>query len=173
MAKRRKYKRITKELIRGYFGEDAKISWFGCPWRVKTLTGGEALISQREIKIIFGTEDVYRGAILLVGECWGGAVAHPGSNEFMLASVMHGEAAGVPIRADCGQRNAGLVQALVFGFILYVGCMMGGSDALPITLLVAVACRGHGSKRQTGKAEETRTDQFSLSPRAVSPPLTP
>lgn len=155
---KRKRKRITKELIRGYFGEDAQISWFS-PWRVKTLTGGEVVISQREIKVIFGTEDVYRAAMLLMGECWGTGVSR-GSNEFMLAAAMHGEAAGVPIRPDYGNRNAGLMQAVVFGLILFFGCIMGAahnSSALLLTLLVAVgvvAAMAQSAKREKQKKHE-------------------
>jgi hypothetical protein len=157
--RRRKRKRITKELIRGYFGEDAEISWV-CPWRVKTITGGEVVISQREIKVIFGTEDAYRAVTLLMGECWGAGVAGRGSNEFMLASVMHGEAAGVPIRADYRNKNAGWLQVAMFFLILFVGGVMGAahnSSALFFTVLAAlviVAAMSESSKREARKKHE-------------------
>jgi len=151
MAKRKR-KRITKEMVRAAFGDDAQISWF-YPWRVKTLSGGEVLITQREIKSIFGTEDTYRAVALIIGECWGHGVSR-GSPEFMLASVMHGEAAGVPIRADYGNKHAGLIQALAFLFIVLIGCAMGAALGGLLFAVVIVAAMAQSEKREKQKRHE-------------------
>jgi hypothetical protein len=159
MAKRKR-KKITREMVRAYFGDEAEISWF-CPWRVKTLTGGEVVISQRHIKTITATEDVHRAVMLLIGECWGKTTAR-GSQEFVLASVMHGEAAGVPVKPDYrnGNDGAGARQVAVFLFILVAGCAMGGassSGALLFTLLVAFVvalAMGESEKEKARKKHE-------------------
>jgi hypothetical protein len=156
MAKRKR-KKITRELVRAAFGEDAKISWF-YPWRVKTFTGGEVVISQRHIKTITGTEDTHRAVMWLARECWGKATSK-GSAEFVLAQVMHGEALGVPVKADYGNKNGGGLLA-VFVLILLAGCVMGGASngaALFITLLAAfavVAAMAAGEKRKARKKHE-------------------
>ncbi len=155
---KRKRKRITKELVRAVFGDDAQISWF-YPWRVKTLSGGEVVISQRQIKTIYGTEDTHRAVALLIGECWGSGVSR-GSNEFMLAQVMHGQAADVPIRADYGAKHAGLWRAVVFFVILCLGWIMGAAHSgagLLLTLLtdaVIVAAMAQSAKREKQKKHE-------------------
>jgi hypothetical protein len=151
----RKSKRITRELIRACFGDDARISWV-YPWRVRTWSGGEVVITQSTIKTIFGTEDTYRAITLLVAECWGAAVSH-GSNEFMLAAVMHGEAAGVPIRPDYGNKHAGLARALAFCFILFIGLSMGAAHsfgALLFTLLFDVAIIAAMANNEKHKKQE-------------------
>jgi hypothetical protein len=161
MAKRKR-KKITRELVRAVFGDDAKISWF-YPWRVKTLTGGEVVISQRNIKTITGTEDTHRAVALLVRECWGKATSN-GSPEFVLAQVMHGEAAGVPIRADYTNKNAGVLQLAVFVLILFAGGMLGAADnssALLFTLLAAVAVAAAMAESEKRKARK-KHEQMSF-----------
>src|SRR5438445_5378658 len=89
----KRYKRITKKMLRQCFGGGAKIrgGWLGA-WRVTTATGGEVVITQSKIRLITGTDDVYRACVLLIGAAGGGATAEQGRREFMRGMVAHGEA---------------------------------------------------------------------------------
>ncbi|MGH9444126.1 MAG: hypothetical protein ACRD3O_00025 [Terriglobia bacterium] len=161
MAKRKR-KKITREMVRAVFGDDAQIGWF-YPWRVKTLTGGEVVISQRNIQTITGTEDTHRAVMLLVAECWGKCVSY-GSPEFVLAQVMHGEAAGVPIRADYRNKNGGGLPVAVFVVILFVGWAMGAANnpgALVLTVIVAFVVAAAMSQSEKQKARK-KHEQMSF-----------
>ena len=113
---KRKRKPITRAVIKRHFGKDAKVYGFAGHYRVVTASGGEVSFSQRKVKTIYGGEDVYRAVVLLAGECWGGLTVKGGSREFMLASMAHGEALGVPVRPNFEER--GEVVARWFGALL-------------------------------------------------------
>lgn len=121
-----RYKRITKDMVRRYFGSAARIrsAGFGA-WRVTTPTGGEAIITQQRIRVLCNTEDVNQATVLLAGEAWGGGVAGPGSREFVLGTAAHGEAWGVPIRPDYSKPGAGAKRFLVVFFIVIAALKIG------------------------------------------------
>jgi hypothetical protein len=157
----KRYKRITREMLRQCFGGGAKIrgGWFGA-WRVTTDTGGEVVITQKRIRLITGTDDVYRACVLLIGAAWGGATAEHGSREFMLGMAAHGEAWGVPIRPDYTKRGAGAKRFLVALFIVLGGVKIGiaqTDEGMLFTLAVAVAVYfflRHGAKQEAQKEAE-------------------
>jgi len=151
---------VTKDLVKKYFGRDAKIRGFGGNYRVTTPTGGEAIISSKNMRLLAGGEDAYRAMVLLIGECWGTGVAYEGSREFMLGMMAHGEACGVPIRPEFKSRGV-FARWLVFIVILVIGFGIGGgkdpsilfSSVVIAALIVAVM--GRSAKREAQrKAEE-------------------
>jgi hypothetical protein len=158
-----KSKPISRNLIRKYFGKRAKIIGFGGYYRVTTPTGGEVVISPREIKLIFGGDDVYRAVTLLAGERWGRAKAR-GSREFMLGAVAHGEASGVNIQADHSDRLAPFVRGLVFVCIVVAGLAMGSAQngsGVAITLCVAVGI-WWAMKRSARREEQRKAEQLGF-----------
>jgi hypothetical protein len=118
-----KNKPITKELIKKYFGKNAKVHGFAGHYRVTTPTGGKVTITQSEVKLIYGGDDVYRAMTLLMGECWGSGKVR-GSREFMLAFVAHGEASGVNIQPDFRDSGATFARWVVAMLLFVVGCMV-------------------------------------------------
>jgi hypothetical protein len=157
---KRKHKPVTKELIRHYFGRDAKIHGFAGHYRVTTPMGGEVSISPDKIKLIYGGDDVYRAVVLLIGHCWGSAKAGQGSREFMLASIAHGEAWGVNIQPDFSDEGSGLARWCVAFLVYIIGCAMlpkHSSDMGPfMVLLLAVAVffvMGGSRKKEQRKLE--------------------
>jgi hypothetical protein len=113
---KRKRKPITRAVIKRHFGQDAKVYGFAGHYRVVTTSGGEVSFSQRKVKTIYGGEDVYRAVVLLAGECWGGLKVSGENREFILASMAHGEALGVPVRPNFEER--GEVVGRWFGALL-------------------------------------------------------
>lgn len=121
-------KRITKALIRRYFGSDARVRGFCGHYRVTTRTGGEVMITQKRMKIVFGLDDTYRAVTLLAGECWGGGKIRPGSREFMLGMAAHGEAENVNIQPNFKKTSATIVRWCVAAFVLWLGIRVGVDD---------------------------------------------
>jgi len=150
-------KKITKDLIRKYYGPQAKIRGFGGHYRVKTPTGGEVLVRPNEIKILVGLDDVYRAAIRLAGECWGGARAANGSREFMLGCMLHGEAEGVNVYASFKDEWAGFRRFVVFVLIMLVGYAMGLEEVWPgIVFVGSIAACVWGLMKRAATREERR-----------------
>lgn len=148
-------------MVRQCFGGGARIRGAGLgAWRVTTATGGEVVITQNKIRLITGTDDVYRACVLLTGTAWGGATAEHGSREFMLGAVAHGEAWGVPIRPDYTKRGAGAKRFLV-SFFIVIGALKIGiaqtDEGMLLTLafafIVYFAMR-HGAKQKAQKEAE-------------------
>jgi hypothetical protein len=157
----KRYKRITKEMIRRYFGSGAKIRGGFGSWRVTTATGGEAVITQTKITLITGSDDVYRACVLLSGEAWGGGTARPGSREFMLGMMAHGEAWNVPIRPDHTKRGAGAKRFLVAFMIVIAALKIGiaqTDEGMFLTLifagLVYLAMRQSAKRKARKEAEQ-------------------
>jgi len=148
--------KITKDVIRAYFGEGAKVWGFGGHFRVTTRTGGEVVIGPNQIKVILGGDDVHRACTLLARDKWGGATVR-GSREFMLGAVAHGEAWGVNIRADHSEPGAAFLRGLVFVGVVVVGLMMGGGqDATGMVVTLCVAAVVWWAMKQSAKREEQR-----------------
>lgn len=99
MVMGRRRKPVTKDLIRKYFGRGVRVRtrWFADGYKVLTETGGEVLISDDEMTIRSGGEDVYHALTLLGDELWGKITAY-GPRESVMAWVAHGEALGVNVR---------------------------------------------------------------------------
>lgn len=157
-----KRKPITRALIKKYFGKDARIIGFDGCYRVTTRTGGEVLISQKKIKLIFGGEDIYRAMILLQGECWGSVKAGHGSREFMLACIAHGEALGVDVQPDFEDKGATFGRWCVAVFVLvitYVMTQPGAGDALAaMGALLAAALAFNMMKRDARRKEQRKLE---------------
>jgi hypothetical protein len=157
-----KRKPITRALIKKYFGKDARIVGFGGHYRVTTPNGGEVIISQKKIKLIFGGEDIYRAMILLEGECWGSVKAGHGSREFMLASIAHGEALGVDVQPDFEDKEAtfsrwfGAVFVLVITFVMILpheGDALAAMGALLAAVLVFNLMKRDARRKEQRKLE--------------------
>lgn len=169
---KRQRKKITPEMIRKYFGQDARItqSLFG-GFRVRTPRGGDIKISQSNINPVYGGSDVYRAAVLLSQEAWGGGRVK-GPAEFKLAVLSHGEAEGVNMRV----KERGFLARLVIAWlIVVVGCnvldksyhgpLISGGLALAVWLLMKWAAKrraehetdqmGFPFPRTAGGAKET------------------
>jgi hypothetical protein len=152
--------KITKEMVRQCFGSGARIRSAGLgAWRVTTCTGGDVTITQRKIRLKSGTDDVYRACVLLSRAAWGGAEVN-GSREFVLGSVAHGEASGVPIRPDYTKRGAGAKRFLVCFFIV-IGALKIGiaqtDEGMILTLVFAFAvywAMRQGAKQKAQKEAE-------------------
>src|ERR1700722_1112465 len=95
---KRKHKSITPEMIRRYFGQNARITSFMGRYRVRTEDGGEVKISQSNINLLYGGSDVHRAVVLLGNEAWGDLTVNGGPAEFKLAMLAHGEAEGINTR---------------------------------------------------------------------------
>jgi hypothetical protein len=95
---KRQRKTITPEMICKYFGQSARINrGLMGGYRVTTPNGGEIKISQSNIDPIYGGSDVYRAAVLLANEAWGGGKVN-GPAAFKLAVIAHSEAEGINMR---------------------------------------------------------------------------
>lgn len=135
------YRRITKEMVRRHFGSRARIWCVGLgAWRVTTPTGGDVTITQTRLRLRAGGDDVYRACVLIAGEAWGGGVAGPGSREFMLGAVAHGEAWNVPIRPQYTKRGAGAGRFLICLLIVFLAAKIGfaqSDEGMLVTLAFA------------------------------------
>jgi hypothetical protein len=158
----RRYKRITKDMVRQYFGTGARIRSAGLgAWRVTTPTGGEAIVTQTKIRVICNTEDVSQASVLLSGEAWGGATARDGSREFMLGAAAHAEAWGVPLRADYTKRSDGAKRFFAAFFIVIAALKLGiaqTDEGMTLTLLVAFLvyfAMRHGALKKARRETET------------------
>ena len=107
---------ITPEMIQPHFGASARITSFLGRYTVKTARGGEVKISQSNINPICGGSDVYRAAVLLSNEAWGGGRVN-GPADFKLATLAHGECEGVDVRVKERGLFARTVVAALIGFI--------------------------------------------------------
>jgi hypothetical protein len=172
MKQRRKP--ITRAVIKKYFGKDARVIGFGGRYRVTTPSGGELLISQKKIKLIFGGDDIYRAMTLLEGECWGAVKAGHGSREFMLASIAHGEALGVDVQPDFEDKGAtfGRWCSAVFVFIAGYAMILdkhAGRALAVIGALLAAALVFKLMKRDARRKEQRKLETSGfLFPRQTS-----
>jgi hypothetical protein len=168
---KRKRKTITPEMIRKYFGQNAGITrrLFG-GFRVRTPRGVDIKISQSNINLVYGGSDVYRAAVLLSEEAWGGGKVK-GPAEFKLAVLAHGEAEDVNMRvAEPGRWTRMIVPFLIawFGISVSDSCLGGLVSLLVggvVWLLMKLAAKrqaahetqqmGFPFPRTAGSAKET------------------
>ena len=141
-------KRITAKMIRRHFGREAEIEekLFG-GFRVTTPTGGDLEIDQTIVKPHAGGEDVYRAMIGLCAEAWNDMVVS-GPHEHVIASMAHGEAAGVnvlPAVEGSGGCLRFFVATLVFLFVFGL-CIAAGIHEF-LALIIAGAVSYLASKR--------------------------
>jgi hypothetical protein len=146
-----------------YFGKSAKIRGFCGYYRITTPTGGEVVISPREIKLIFGGDDVYRAVTLLSRDKWGRATVR-GSREFMLGMMAHGEANNVNVRADHSNRGAAFARGFVFVCVVLVGLASGGAQngATILFTLCAAAAIWSAMKRSARREEQRKAEQLGF-----------
>lgn len=153
---KRKKVPITAEMIRKYFGQNARITGFAGRFKVRTANGGEIKISQSNIEPIFGGSDVYSACVRLSQEAWGGGQVYGDSAESKLSLLAHGEAEGVNLRVA---ERGGFGRAFVAGLIFIVGwnvfdlsypsLLISGVIALVVWLLLK-----RGAKRQAQREAE-------------------
>jgi hypothetical protein len=156
-------KRVTRELIREYFGRNARIRGFGGHYRVKTPTGGEVVVRPNKIKLIFGGEDTYKAVVLLSGYLWGHGVAK-GSREFMMGAVAHGEACGVNVRADHSDGWAVVRRIAAAIVLLLLGLVWGARSDNPmmIATVLAIVCVWFVMKRKARREEQRRAEAMGF-----------
>jgi hypothetical protein len=140
---KREHKPITPEMIRRYFGQNARITSFMGRYRVRTADGGEVKISQSNITLLYGGSDVHRAVTLLGNEAWGSISVNGGPAEFKLAMMAHGETEGVKIQI--GPRGA-FGRGLVATLIVVIGAnlmdpVLSGALALIVWLLLRRAAK--------------------------------
>jgi hypothetical protein len=140
---KRKHKSITPEMIRRYFGQNARITSFMGRYRVRTEDGGEVKISQSNINLLYGGSDVHRAVVLLGNEAWGDLTVNGGPAEFKLAMLAHGEAEGVNTRI---KPRGAFGSAFVATLIVVIGSnvmdpVLSGVLALIVWLLLRRAAK--------------------------------
>lgn len=155
-------KPITKKLIRGRFGDDAKISGklFG-GYNIKTKTGGDVDIDDKDFTIHCGGQDVYRAMVLLGSDAWGELTVY-GSGDHVMAMMAWGEALGVKVTPIVKDSGAGCLQFFL-AFVAFSIClgvtahdMESGS---PFMLSLLVAAGVVGLLRKAEKRAERRRGQ--------------
>jgi hypothetical protein len=154
---KRQRKPITPEMIRKYFGPGARITGFAGRYTVRTANGGEVKISQTNIDPVYGGSDVYRAAVLLSDEAWGGGEVYGGSAEFKLAVLAHGEAEGVNLRvAERGWLSRAFVAALivVIGSNVLDKSYHGPTISAVIALLVWLLMKRAAKRRAQRESEQ-------------------
>jgi hypothetical protein len=115
-----KPKPVTKDLLDELFS-GARITGGAGHFRI-TTPHSKVTVSPGKIKTAYPSEDVYRGVVLLVRDCWPGGAKVRGSREAMLACVAYGEAWGaVNIHADLKSRAAVVLRFLVAALIVVGG----------------------------------------------------
>ncbi len=149
---------ITREMIERYFGANARITSFLGRYTVRTARGGEVKITDRNINPICGGADVYRAAVLLADEAWGGGQVK-GPADFKMAALAHAEYEGVDMRV---RERGGFARGLVATLIVVIGCnvldasyygpVISGVIALLVWLLMRRAAR---------RRAQYETDQMS------------
>jgi hypothetical protein len=108
---------ITRDMIQRHFGAGARISSFLGRYTVRTARGGEVKISQSNINPVCGGSDVYRAAVLLANEAWGGGRVN-GPADFKMAALAHAEHEGVDMRV---RERGGFARGLVAALIVVIG----------------------------------------------------
>jgi hypothetical protein len=169
---KRQRKPITPEMIRKYFGQDARITSFMGRYRVRTADGGEVKISQSNINPLYGGSDVHRAVTLLGNEAWGGIRVNGGPAEFKLAMLAHGETEGV--KTQIGPRGA-FGRGLVATLIVIIGSNVMDASYGPVlsgvlALIVWLLMR-RGAKQQAQHEAEKLGFAFprvGSTPRAAS-----
>ena len=151
----RRRRRMTKDLIRAYFGSGVRIRGFlGPPYRVTTPTGGEVIIMRNNLKVRSGDDAVYRACTLLARDVWGRMTVH-GGREFVLGMMAHGEALGVNVRVDHTDRRATVLRAIVGTGIAVAGTVLGGGvGGVAVGGLVWGAMRGSAKREERRKAQQ-------------------
>lgn len=148
---------ITREMIQRHFGASARITNFLGRYTVRTVRGGEVKISQSNINPICGGSDVYRAAVLLANEAWGGGKVK-GPADFKMAALAWAEHEGVDMRV---KERGGFAQFFVVALILLIGCNVADTAlGVAITGLVALLVwllMRRAAKRQA----QHETDQMS------------
>lgn len=148
---------ITPEMIRKYFGPNARITSFLGRYTVKTARGGEVKISQSNINPLYGGAEVYRAAVLLANEAWGGGKVN-GPADFKMAMLAHGEAEGVNMHVA----ERWYARAIVSFLIAFVGIGFSGPGPWPFFWLfvggVVWLLLKRGAKRQA----QRETDQMGF-----------
>jgi hypothetical protein len=148
---------ITPEMIRKYFGQNARITSFMGRYTVKTARGGEVKITQSNINPVYGGADVYRAVALLANEAWGGGQVN-GPAEFKLAMLAHGEAEGVKMHIA----ERWYARAIVSFLVAFIGMAFSGPGPAPFFWLfvggVVWLLLKPGAKRQA----QRETDQMGF-----------
>jgi hypothetical protein len=146
-------KPATKDLIRRNLGKRVRIRspWFSDRYKVMTWDGAEVLISDDEIQVLMGGDDIRRGVTLLAQEMWGSIVAY-GSREEIMSWAAHGEAWGVPVRPGI---KRGWFWRLVMTVLALDGCLnMIFGDGSGFSVVVAALAILWLMKRSAKKEEQ-------------------
>jgi hypothetical protein len=152
---KRERKTITPEMIRKYFGQNARITRrIADGWRVRTANGGEIKISQSNINPVYGRADVYRAAVLLANDAWGGGTVN-GPPDFMLAMLAHGENESVNLRV---RERGAVARAVVACLIVVIGCKVIDPVVCGVIALLVWLLMKWAAKRQA----EHETDQMGF-----------
>src|ERR1700722_15963535 len=128
---KRERKTITREMIQRYFGANARITSFLGRYTVRTARGGEVKISQSNINPICGGSDVYRAAVLLTDEAWGGGRVN-GPADFKMVALAHAEYEGVDMRVKERGGFARIVVAALAALIVLICFNVVDSDYGPV-----------------------------------------
>lgn len=102
--------KLTTELIRNCFGPDVRItSRLRGGYKVRTGTGGTAIVTRSRCKDITGGTDLHEGIVRISQELWG-HVKVTGSMEFIAHMISIGQAIGIRVEAAGEKHFFGLIQ---------------------------------------------------------------
>jgi hypothetical protein len=150
---------ITREMIQRHFGASARITSFLGRYTVRTARGGEVKITDRYIDPICGGADVYRAAVLLADEAWGGGTVH-GPADFKIAALAWGESEHVVMRVAERGGFARIVVAALAALIVLIGFDVVGSSYGPIISGVIALLVWLLMKRAAKREAQHETDQM-------------
>ena len=155
--------RITRKLVRRYFGSDARIWGVWGSYRVTTPTGGKVVVRPNDITLVTGGDDIYKAFVRLCGAAWG-EVTVKGSREFMMGALAHGEAWGVNVRADFRDSKASFRQLVMFIFVVGLGLLLGAgnSDAALLATFAIAAFIWLLMRRQEKRREQQRAEAMGF-----------
>jgi type IV secretory pathway TraG/TraD family ATPase VirD4 len=88
---------ITKKLLKKYFGEDADISGLFGTYHVRLPNGASLKISDEGMAEVEGGPEIYRPAMALVRDVWGGTATVTGSAGHILSAMISGQSLGVDV----------------------------------------------------------------------------
>jgi hypothetical protein len=148
---------ITREMIRRHFGASARISSFLGRYTVRTARGGEVKISQSNISPICGGADVYRAAVLLANEAWGGGKVK-GSTDFKMVALAWADHERVDMRV---KERGGVARAIICFLIAWLGIGFSDPGPWPVVWLVIAGVLWLLMKRAAKRQAQYETDQMS------------
>jgi type IV secretory pathway TraG/TraD family ATPase VirD4 len=100
--------KLTKRLLRQYFGSDALILWWFFGYQVTTRTGGSVYVTEKRFEDIRGGADIWDAAIGLGGALWG-QVYVTNTIENVAHAMLSGRKLGVPIEVRGRKHFFGLI----------------------------------------------------------------